>query len=97
MHIKGFQRTTTKHKQFVGADQVSTNYYRSNFYNDWGNKLESLTNLDGVFSLQIEKSWDDFFWSIYEVKLQKNKNFVAKFEKLNEVKVFLKNKYKVAY
>ena len=38
MFIKGFQRTTNKFKQFVGAEQISTNYDRSNFNNDWGNK-----------------------------------------------------------
>ena len=97
MFIKGFQRTTNKFKQFVGAEQISTNYDRSNFNNDWGNKLESLTNLDGLFSLTINKGYDDLFWSIYEVNhISNTKNFVAKFEKLNEAKVFLKNKYKVA-
>jgi len=97
MFIKGFQRTTNKSKQFVGAEQISTNYHRSDFNNDWGNKLKSLTNLNGLFFLTVNKGYDDLFWSIYEVKsISNTKNFVAKFEKLNEVKAFLKNKYKVA-
>ena len=97
MFIKGFQKTTNKFKEFVGADKISTNYFRGGFNNDWGNKLKSLTNIDGLFSLTINKGYDDLFWSIYEVNLISNtKNFVAKFEKLNKAKAFLKNKYKVA-
>ena len=97
MFIKGFQRTVDRSKPFVGADKISTNYFRGSFNNDWGTKLKSLTNIDGLFSLKIDKGYDDLFWSIYEVNLISNtKNFVAKFEKLNEAKSFLKNKYEVA-
>ena len=97
MFIRGFRRTINRFEQFLGADKISTNYFRGSFYNDWGIKLKSLTNIDGLFSLRIDKGYDDLFWSIYEVQLINNtKNFVAKFEKLNEAKSFLKNKYEVA-
>ena len=97
MFIRGFRRTINRFEQFLGADKISTNYFRGSFYKDWGIKLKSLTNIKGVFSLRIDKGYDDLFWSIYEVQLINNtKNFVAKFEKLNEAKSFLKNKYEVA-
>ena len=97
MFIRGFRRTINRFEQFLGDDKISTNYSRGSFNNDWGTKLKSLTNIDGIFSLRIDKGYDDLFWSIYEVNLISNtKNFVAKFEKLNEAKSFLKNKYEVA-
>jgi len=97
MFIRGFQRTINRFEHFLGADRISTNYSRGSFYNDWGIKLKSLTNIDGLFSLRIDKGYDDLFWSIYEVNLiSHTKNFVAKFEKLNEAKAFLQKKYEVA-
>ena len=90
MFIKNFQRIkySTKTK------------YQSGHYDACGVIFKSLTGIDKLFRISIEKNEGDIFWSIFEEVTHPSypsKKFVAKFLKLNEVRAFLQNKYSVAY
>lgn len=91
MFIKNFQRIKYSTK---------TKYQTRGHYDACGVSFKSLTGIDKLFRISIEKNEGDIFWSIFEEVTHPSypsKKFVAKFLKLNEVRAFLQNKYRVAY
>jgi|TARA_Y100001937_G_C6968552_1_gene262166 hypothetical protein len=92
MFIKGFKRT---HGKFYTFNQ--TEYSSYGCHDRHGNLIESRVGLGNFIKLDIRKTSDDFFWSVYEYKVgnHSDEKFIAKFKKLNQAAAFILKTYNV--